>query len=240
MNLRAIIADDETLSMEMLAILLDEVDPSAMTIKVVATCKTGQETIKAIELLAPDILFLDINMPDGDGMEVSRALRVWESPPPQIVFTTAHAEFAANAFEVEALDYLLKPIKADRLFRALERAAALKQSATPALTEPRIAVPVLGGVEFIDMREIEFVRAQGDYLELRTGARAYMLRKTLSALARETSGILQQTHRSYLVNPTQVVKVLPKAKGEAVLCLASGAEIPVSRSHRRILEALLS
>lgn len=239
MNLRAIIADDEALSIQMLKVLLAELDPSEETIEIVGTCSTGSETLAACEKLSPDIVFLDIQMPDGGGMDVAEQLHTRPLPRPQIIFTTAHAEYAASAFDVDAVDYLLKPVEPGRLSRALERARHARRM-TSQRTGKVIPVPVLGGIELLEVASIEWVEASGDYLTLRTSGRSYLIRKTLSAFAKETYPVLRQTHRSYLVNLSAVARLVPRPKGEALLCLVSGAEIPVSRRNRDVLQELLS
>lgn len=239
MTLRVIIADDETLSIEMLCILLSELDPADGTVDVVATCRSGEETRTACERLKPDIVFLDIHMPGGTGMNVAQWLHTLPGTKPRIIFTTAHAEYAASAFDVDAVDYLLKPIELPRLRRALERA---RQSTRRIghRSGKLIPVPVLGGIELVELASIESAEASGDYLTLSTPGRSYMIRRTLSAFAKEAYPVLRQTHRSYLVNLTSIMKVIPRPKGEAILCLHSGAEIPVSRRHRDVLDDLIS
>ncbi len=239
MTLRAIIADDEVLSIEMLGVLLSELDPSDGLVDVIATCRTGEETRAACERLKPDLVFLDIQMPGGTGMHVAQWLYSKPGARPRIIFTTAHAEYAAGAFDVDAVDYLLKPIELPRLRRALERARQGMRR-TGQRSGKLVPVPVLGGIELVELASIESAEASGDYLTLSTAGRSYMIRKTLSAFAKETYPVLRQTHRSYLVNLASVMKVVPRPKGEALLCLHSGAEIPVSRRHRDVLQDLIS
>jgi two-component system LytT family response regulator len=239
MTLRVIIADDEALSRDMLQTQLEEIAPNLVSLTIVAMCTTGRETIGAVEELSPDLLFLDINMPDGDGMMVAKKLFATSAQTPNIVFTTAHAEYAADAFEVEAVDYLLKPIQSDRLKRAIERAIDIQRSSVQSPAPRMIAVPVLGGVEMLDASSIEWVEADGDYVRVHAGARSFHIRKTLSAFATDFEPFFRQTHRSYLVNLNHVVKMIPKPKGEALLQTSSGGDIPVSRSHRSVIEELM-
>lgn len=238
MTLKVVIADDEALSIDMLRVLLSETDPGVAAIDIVATCRTGDATLRAIRQHRPDLVFLDINMPEGDGLSVAEHLFQASAPAPDIIFTTAHAEFAARAFDLKALDYLLKPLTAGRLSQALSR---LRDAGSLAVTPQeaiRIAVPVLGGIDFIQASQIEWVEASGDYVTLHTGSRSFIIRQTLTSLARETGTVLRQTHRSYLINPACVTKLMPKPKGEAILQVRSGAQIPVSRRHRAILSEL--
>ena len=234
MRLRAIIADDEALSIAMIKVLLAELDDG---IEVVATCSSGDETLARVAELKPDLLFLDVNMPKVDGMAVATALSAQEGQKPAIVFTTAHAEFAAQAFDVEAADYLLKPVQPARLARTLERVKSLQHSPPRGKTIP---VPVLGGIELLDLGAVEWVEANRDYITLFCNGRSYVIRKTLAAFASSAAPELRQSHRSYLVNLQFVHKVIPKARGEAVLCLASGKEIPVSRGYKSLLNDLAS
>jgi two-component system LytT family response regulator len=236
-TLRVIIADDEPLSIEMLNVLLIESAVTHGPIEIVATCKSGRETIAASDQYSPDLIFLDVNMPGGSGMVVAKAIQEAGKPLPQIIFTTAHTEFAADAFDVDAIDYLLKPVELKRLTRALERASQARRSVVQR-TGKMIPVPVLGGIELLEVSNIQWVEASGDYLTLNTTGRSFLIRKTLSAFAKDTYPALQQTHRSYLVNLSAVNKVIPRPKGEAILRLVSGAEVPVSRRHRAVLQEL--
>lgn len=236
--LRAIIADDEELGVQMLKVLLNEVQDSVGLIEIVKTCRTGAETLQAIKELSPDVVFLDVHMPSGDGMGVAETL--FEDKPnlPHIIFITAHAEHAARAFDVEAVDYLLKPVQLDRLKRAIARVIDLMATPATEKTAKMIPVPVFGGIEMIDAARIEWAEASGDYIKLHIANRALMVRKTLSSFVSDMAPIMTQTHRSYLVNLDFVEKIVPMAKGEAVLCLKSGAEIPVSRSYKNVIADL--
>jgi DNA-binding LytR/AlgR family response regulator len=229
MTVRAIIADDEPLSVEMIKVLLDELDSG---VEVIATCVSGEETLARVTELRPDLLLLDVNMPQLDGMSVASILAKRGGYKPQIVFTTAHAEFAAQAFDVDAADYLLKPITPERLSRALERVRNLKGEAPKARVIP---VPVLGGVELLELASVEWAEARRDYVNLFCGGRSYVVRKTLTAFAKGTFPELRQCHRSYLVNLRFVRRVVPKPRGEAVLCFSSGKEVPVSRGYKDLI-----
>ncbi|MFT5774411.1 LytR/AlgR family response regulator transcription factor [Hyphomonas sp.] len=240
MKIRAVISDDEGLSIDLLQILLSEMQSFLGQIEVVKTCTSGAETLRAVEALSPDLLFLDISMPAGDGILVADTLRRSGRSLPQIIFTTAHAEYAAKAFDLEAADYLLKPIQADRLQRAIERAIASRNALVDQSLSKIIPVPVLGGIEMIDATRIEWVEASGDYVHLHIGNRNFMVRKTLTNFGSDVYPILLQTHRSYLVNPSFVTRVMPKAKGEALLLMTSGMEVPVSRTHRDVLRGIVS
>ncbi|KJS36119.1 MAG: hypothetical protein VR74_14165 [Hyphomonas sp. BRH_c22] len=216
-----------------------EISPNLVQLSIVALCATGRRTIESVEELCPDLLFLDINMPDGDGMAVAKAMYANRARAPRIIFTTAHAEHAAEAFEVEAVDYLLKPIQSDRLKRAIERVLDLQKAGEHAPAPRMIAIPVLGGIEMLDANSIEWIEADGDYVRVHAGTRSFHFRKTLSAFAADFQPLFRQTHRSYLVNLDQVVRLIPKPKGEALLQTRSGGDIPVSRSHRHVIEDLM-
>jgi DNA-binding LytR/AlgR family response regulator len=229
MTVRAIIADDEPLSVEMIRVLLEELDGG---IEIVATCSSGEETLARVAELRPDLLLLDVNMPQLDGMSVATALAKDDGYKPHIVFTTAHAEFAAQAFDVDAVDYLLKPITPARLSRAIERVRSSKGEAPKARVIP---VPVLGGVELLELENVEWAEARRDYVNLFCVGRSYVVRKTLSAFAKGTYPELRQCHRSFLVNLRFIRRVVPKPRGEAVLCFSSGKEVPVSRGYKALL-----
>lgn len=236
--LKAIIADDEELGVQMLKVLLNEAQDSVGLIEIVKTCGTGEETLRATKELSPDIVFLDIHMPAGDGMLVAEALFKEKINPPHIIFITAHAEHAARAFDVEAVDYLLKPVQLDRLQRAIHRVSDLILKPASEKTPKMIPVPVFGGIEMIDATKIEWAEANGDYIKLHVSNRALMVRKTLSSFASDMAPMMTQTHRSYLVNMEFVEKIVPMAKGEAILCVKSGARIPVSRSFKKVVANL--
>ena len=236
--LKAIIADDEELGVQMLKVLLNEAQDSVGLIEIVRTCATGEETLQAIEELSPDVVFLDIHMPSGDGMSVAETLFKNRPNLPYIIFVTAHANHAARAFDVEAVDYLLKPVQLDRLKRAITRVVDLLATPAADKTTKMIPVPVFGGIEMIDAARIEWAEASGDYIKLHIANRALMVRKTLSSFASDMAPIMTQTHRSYLVNLDFLEKIVPMAKGEAILSLKSGAEIPVSRSFKKVIANL--
>lgn len=232
MTLRAVIADDEPLGIEMIKALLEELDGS---VEVVATCANGDETLVRVAETRPDLLFLDINMPRLDGIAVAKWCSQQDPPRPLIVFTTAHAQFGAQAFDLEAADYLLKPVKVARLARALERVNHLRDNAVRGKTIP---VPTLGGIELLDLEAVEWVEAARDYIGVFCSGRSFVIRRTLATFASWAYPELRQCHRCYLVNIRLVRRVIPKPRGEAVLCLPSGGEVPVSRGYKSILRDL--
>ncbi len=249
MKLSAIIADDEPLARERIRTLLaDESD-----IEIIAECANGAETVAASRQQAPDILFLDIQMPEMDGFQVLRAL---DTPLPVVIFTTAFDEHAVRAFEAQALDYLLKPFKPARFRTALERARAQLAKRQPdeitrqllALldargTQPayvtRIAIRDRDRVRFVKTADIDWLEASGNYVVLHTGREKHILRDTLTALEAQLSPReFLRLSRSAIVNLDRVQQVEPTFNNEHVVVLANGTRLALTRGLRELQDRL--
>ena len=230
--LRAIVVDDEPLARARLRRLHEQNGG----VEVVAEGESGESSIAAILELRPDVAFLDIRMPDMDGFDVLDALGA--ARPPQVVFVTAYSEHAVRAFEARALDYLLKPVSAERLRQALERMPAAKPAA-PAYPQ-RIAVPVNGRIHLVDTGEIDHVDSHANYVELHLGERSLVLRETMTRLeARLDPARFLRVHRSRLVRLDGIVEAQPHASGRFLLRLKCGARIVTGRSYAaRVRDAL--
>ena len=234
-RLRAVVVDDEPLARARLRRLLaqhPEVD-------VLADCASGEESIATLAELRPDVAFLDIRMPDMDGFDVLDALG--PKRPPQVVFVTAYSEHAVRAFEARALDYLLKPVSAERLQQALERLQpAVPQAGREARYPERLAVPVGGRIHLVEAALIDHVDAHANYVELHLGARSLVLRETLTRLeSRLDPKLFLRVHRSRLVRLDGVLEAQPHASGRFALRLKSGASIVTGRSYAaRVREVL--
>ena len=243
--IRAIIVDDE----ELARAALREMLARHTEIEVVAECANGFEAVKAVSELKPDLLFLDVQMPKLDGFEVLELI----GPQAAVIFVTAYDSYAMRAFEVHAIDYLLKPFSAARLDAALNRArsrigniagpspADLAAAARPpAQYLERIAVRDGTRVHIIPIGKLEYLEAQDDYVELHSGGKKHLKQQTISSLE---SGLYParfvRIHRSYIVNLERVVKIEPFTKDSRLAVLADGTQLPVSRSGYARLKELL-
>lgn len=239
-QLRALIADDEPLARARLQRLLGQMD----SVQVVAQCASARETIAALRSTAPDVVFLDIRMPDADGFDVLQAA---PGVRPQIVFVTAYAEHAVHAFEEDAADYLLKPFSADRLHAALERVrnrVRTHEVATSAMPAPRtdyavrLAVSVGRRTRVIMVEEMNWARAQANYVELHVAGRDYLLRGTIAELAeRLDPSRFVRVHRSALVRIDAVDSLESGGGGQYLLHLREGAVLRTGRSYRQVVRS---
>jgi two-component system LytT family response regulator len=250
-----ILADDEPLARLGLVRLLEK----HRDFEVAAECRDGNETVTAIRREAPDLLLLDIQMPGRNGFEVLGALRPEERPA--TIFVTAYDAHALQAFEVHAIDYVLKPVQTERFDEALQRARDLLRLSEPRLplsTEDlsrlasflgatpeaphleRFLVRSTGGVVVVPAREVRYLEADGDYVRLHRPGRTELMRATLQSLeARLDPRLFARVHRSFLVRLEEVREVRGSAGGDGTLLLRDGTELPLSRTYReRLLEAL--
>jgi two-component system LytT family response regulator len=257
--MRVVLADDEPLVRERLRTLLAARGDCAL----VAECADGMEAVAAIEAERPDVALLDVQMPELDGFEVLEALP--EALRPAVVFVTAYDEYAVRAFEVNAVDYLLKPIEPERFAAALDRVAARRGGpadgagalAGPALRSllaelgrlraergrgaaERFVVRDGHRVTFVAMDDVDWIDAAGNYVRLHAGGRAHLLRETMKAVeARLDPDRFVRVHRSAIVRLERIVAMEPYFHGEYVLTLADGTRLTSSRSHGARLRALL-
>jgi two-component system LytT family response regulator len=245
MRITAVLTDDEPLALERLGALL-EADPG---LEILARCANGLETLDALRAHGPDVLFLDIQMPELDGFEVLAALD--PSDLPVVVFVTAYDQFAIKAFEASAFDYLLKPVSRQRLEATLARVrqaledrrarsrvarmeALLREVESP--SAERFVVRQEGRSRVIQARDVEAVEAEANYMWIHQGPEAHPVRGTLASLEKRLQGAgFLRTHRSWLVNLAHVREVL-----EAEALTGSGLKVPVSSGHRRSLEEALA
>lgn len=248
-KLRILIADDEPLARERVRALLS----AESTVEVIGECGNGPEAIAAIRKDRPDIVFLDMQMPGADGLQVVRELPA--SDRPAIVFVTAHDRFAVDAFGVHATDYLLKPFDQERFRAALQRATehvrakragdlntrleTLLADAAPVAKKPgRLAFKSDGRVVFVRPEDIVWVEAADNYVLLHlTDSPRLILRDTLSSLEeRLGSKEFARVNRSALVRLDQVKELQPTFHGDYTVVLRDGTRIPLSRSYRGQLE----
>jgi two-component system LytT family response regulator len=252
-KLRIIVADDEPLARARLLALL----PTDVGIEIVGEYGTGTEAVEAIRRDKPDIVFLDMQMPGCDGLQVVAGLEPADRPA--VVFVTAHDKFAVDAFGVRAVDYVLKPFDRERLETALERAAehvnarragdlgariedALAGAAGQAPAKPdRLAVKADGRFVFLKYDEIIWVEAADNYVVIHTsGGERLMPRDTLSSIeTRLGSQQFTRVNRSALVRIDQVKELQPTAQGDYSILLRNGTRIPLSRALRGRFEKFL-
>jgi two-component system LytT family response regulator len=248
MKIRTLIVDDELLARERLRQLLH----GHPEIELVGECADGLEAVSALEKERPDLVFLDIQIPELDGFGVVQAIRV--DPMPVIVFVTAHNQFAVRAFEVHAVDYLLKPFDRERFQVALKHAleqvkqkghgVAEKQSAVLAEVAPqkpseRIAVKTGGRVLLIKVHDIDWIEAAHNYVELHVDKQSHLLRETLNAIeTRLPPDKFVRISRSVIVNIDRIKELQPLFYGEYIVTLHNGARLTLSRRFRNKLQQL--
>lgn len=258
MKIRTILVDDEPLAREGLALLLAK-DPD---FEIVAECEDGFEAVNTIRELAPDLVFLDIDMPGLDGFQVIE--KIGSGAMPLIVFLTAYNEFAIEAFRVHALDYLLKPLAEERFLESLQRvktelarrrlsrhgnwlSALLSDISAIAAPEQdgrkkpeRLMVRCAGHVYFIKTDSIKWVEADGDYVSIYTDGKTHLVRITLKAMEEKLAGQgFQRIHRSTLVNLDCIRELVANDSGDYRVILKDDTELKLSRSYRDALYSRL-
>ena len=230
--LRVLVIDDERPALDELTFLLGR-DPR---IGEVVGTDSATEALRVLQAEEVDAVFLDIQMPGLTGLDLAQVLSRFRSPPP-VVFVTAHEEHAVAAFELRAVDYVLKPVREERLAEAVRRVV---EAGGPAPSGD-VQIPVeRGGVtRFINRSEITHVEAQGDYARLHTAEGSHLVRTPLSSLAEQwaPAGFVR-IHRSVLVALPHVEEV--RSEGGRVSVVIGGVELPVSRRHTRELRSVLT
>ena len=223
-TIRALVADDEPLARAVVCAFLDGHED----VEVVAETTSGRETAHALHTLRPDLAFLDVAMPAGSGFDAAR-----DHPPPAVVFVTAFAEFAAQAFDLAAVDYLVKPFDRARFDRALDH-VRLHLGRTQGRTSApdRLAVRHGDRVTLVPVADVVAVEGAGDYVTLHTATRSHLLDARLYELAESLAPAHVQVHRRWLVRLDAVAEARLRRSGDAVLVLDSGLEVRASRTHR--------
>ncbi|MBI3792173.1 MAG: response regulator transcription factor [Gemmatimonadetes bacterium] len=255
-RLRVALVDDEPLALRGLERLLEREGDC----EVVARCHDGGSAVAAIRQVRPHVVFLDVQMPGGDGFEVVRQVGI--AAMPVTVFITAFDQFAVRAFDVHAIDYLLKPFTDERFAVAVERArqrvraaalddaearlgallAAVAAAAPPAPARgiEQFAIREATRVRFVAAGDVEWIEGADYYVKLHAAGRAHLLRETLASLeARLDRARFVRVHRSAIVNLAYVRELRASTRGDGVVVLASGATVRLSRAKRSEVEALL-
>jgi len=247
---KVLIVDDELLAREGLDLMLAEFPD----IEIVGQCGDGQEAVESIRKLQPDLVFLDINMPGGSGFDVVQA--VGAAAMPLTVFLTAYDEFAVEAFRINALDYLLKPVSSERLADSLARARqVLAQDKTMETRlqgllahmtqEPRdddrVVIRVDGHVYFLKPEDISHIQADGDYVTVFTRDRSHLVRDTMKNMEDKLSSLgFQRIHRSSIVNLDAIGELVCNDNGEYDVILHDDTVLKLSRSYRDALYARMA
>jgi len=252
---RTVIADDERLARKKLRLLLD----SEPEVKVVAECTDGRQAVTAIRTHRPDLLLLDIQMPDLDGFQVLAELSPAEMPV--VIFTSAYDQYAIRAFQAHALDYLLKPFDQDRLHQALGRvrqelqksqdreithrilqllSQVRSQNASAPESDDRLIIKAKGRVVFLNLEEIDWVEAAANYVRLNVGKESYLFRETITGISeRLNPNHFIRIHRSAIVNARKIKELIPVNSGEYIVVLKSGKELSCSRGYRSALQRMI-
>jgi two-component system response regulator LytT len=228
-ELDILVVDDERPALED----LDRLLRSLQAVRGVKTASSGNEALRMLSERSFDAVLVDVRMPGLDGVELARVLKRFESPP-ALIFVTAYETAAVEAFELEAIDYLMKPVSKGRIEQAIERIAPQQPggSATPGAS-PDDVVPVdvpRGGTRLLTRSSILYLRARGDYVRIVADDGRFLLRGRISDIERRWApfGFLR-THRGYIANLRRAVEVRPALNGTASLVFPGGEEIPVAR-----------
>lgn len=251
MTIRCLIVDDEPLGRERVASLLRTL-PDA---DVIGLCDNGSDAIDMIDALSPDLLFLDVQMPELDGFGVLAAIRPTNLPA--VIFVTAHSQYAIRAFEVHAQDYLLKPFDPDRLFAAYHRAAErirLRQL-EPANTQllalvadmarqrtrrTRVPIKTDGRVTLLPVEDIDWIESSDNHVKIHTKGHVHVVRQTLQSMDDTLPpDTFVRVHRSAIINVARIKEIQPWFTGEYVVILQDGTQVRTSRGYRARLEALM-
>ena len=239
MPLRTLVVDDEPLARANLLVLL-RADP---TIDLLGECGSGAEALTTIRSTRPDLLFLDIEMPELDGFDVLEMLGA--DLPPAVVFVTAYDRYALRAFEAGALDYILKPFDNARFTRALERAKDrvrqhVAQSATTPPARDQLALKSAGQVLFLKLSEIDWIEAADYYTCLHVGPKSHLLRRSMADLEKELDpALFCRIHRSTIVRLDRVRGLKLNEAGEYDVQLHTGDTLRLSRRYRKQLQQRL-
>jgi two-component system LytT family response regulator len=250
MRLTVLIVDDEPLPREGLKLFLAG-DPDT---EAVIEARNGPEAVKAIANRRPDLVLLDVQMPRMDGFQVIETVGVEKMPA--VIFVTAYDSYAVRAFDVNAVDYVLKPVSEDRFRAALERAkeclqtgsadgavqqmrSMLESLANPKRYLSRVAVRGRGKIYFIEVADVDWVQAAENYVQLHVGSRQHLLHVPMNTLAASLDPeVFVRIHRSTIINVRRMRSLSPSSHGQYVVVLENGVELQSSRSYGDALRAL--
>ena len=251
-KITALIVDDEPLARKFIRRMLEK----HHSVKIVAQCRNGKEAVTSILELKPRLVFLDVQMPEMDGFTTLETLGA--ATLPQIIFVTAYEQYAIRAFEIHALDYLLKPFDQPRFDKAMARveekfadceqaqterkqiAALLENVGRKTLYLERLVVKTSGRIIFLKTAEIDWIQADDKYAHLHTGGKSHLVRQTLGALeAQLDPQKFVRIHRSAIVNIERIKELQPIFTGEHTVVLENGTKLTLSRSYKNKLFEIL-
>jgi len=250
-RIRALVIDDEPLARDMIREMLAG-DPE---VEIVAECANGREAVEAIRSLSPDLIFLDIQMPELGGFEVLESFEA--NQVPYVIFATAYDQYAVRAFEVHAFDYLLKPFDQERFDAAWQRAKAqvkldrtgerdrhilalLEELKTGPRYLERLVVKTGGRVFFLDVDQIHCIEAEGNYVRVHDQSKHYLLRETISGLEEQLDPKqFLRIHRSAIVKIDKIKELQPWFHGEYRIILENGKQLTLSRNYRSNLQEVV-
>jgi two-component system LytT family response regulator len=250
-TIRTIIIDDEPLARTRIKTLLREHDG----FDIVAECGDGASAIESIEKQRPDLIFLDVQMPECSGLEVLEALE--EDVRPLVVFVTAYDAYAVRAFEFHALDYLLKPLDRERFNDAVKRirqsvdrndlevlnrklSQLIESSQKERRFLNRVIIKASGRVTFLRVVEIDWIEAAGNYVRIHWGEQSHLLRETMNALEEKLDPeMFLRIHRSVIVNIDRIKELQPAFHGDYFVILKNNKQLPLSRGYRERIEPFL-
>lgn len=243
-EIKVLVVDDELLGRERICSLLGEY----ADIKIAGECVNGREAVEAIRNLKPDLVFLDVQMPKIDGFGVVEIIGAENMPA--VIFVTAYDKYAIRAFEINAVDYLLKPFDEERFEKAVERAkreikrheapAEIKENLRKLLEEvkpepqflKRVPVKSANGTTFVPAEEIDWISAAGHYIELHIGNETHLIREKLSVIETKLDPqIFMRIHRSTIVNLERIKSLHPMFNGDQLVILKNGRELNLSRNY---------
>ena len=248
-KVRTVVVDDERLAREGLEKLLRQ-DPD---IEIVGIASDGPAAVQLIDAVKPDLAFLDIQIPELDGFGVISAIGVDNMPV--LVFVTAYDQYTLKAFDVHALDYLLKPFDQQRFSKTLKRAKqqvavansqknglrGLMNDAAVQKPLKRLPIKANGKFIFLDLGDIDYIEAAGNYLSVHAGQKEYLIRETMANCETKLQASdFVRIHRSVIINRSRVKELKPWFTGEYVVILSNGKELTLSRGYRDRLQVLLS
>jgi two-component system LytT family response regulator len=228
--MRAVIVDDEKLSRQRIRRLLEE----DAQVRVVAECRNGYEAVRAVQEQQPDLLFLDVEMPEVDGFAVLDLLRD-ERRLPHVIFVTAFDKYAVQAFEVRAIDYLLKPVSRERVAEAVRRARNGTIDQRPALASllKRFIIHNGDRIYFVPYADVDWIEAAGNYVRLHAGNETHLMRSSMHALEESLAGTpFVRIHRSTIVNIERIRELRPTFAGDYVVILRNDERLTLSRTYK--------
>ncbi len=245
-KVKVLIVDDELPARQKLRLFLEE----KTNFEVIGEAKNGVETLQKVDLFKPDLIFLDIQMPKLDGLAVASNLE--NNPDVNIVFVTGFNEYAIKAFELNAVDYLLKPFDKGRLDKTLQRFIEKSRAAysIPKLVQDyrskldypeQLLFKTETGIQVVKVSDIEWVESSGNYVKVCLSANAFIARQTLTTVQSQLSPTqFIRIHRSHIINISQVTKAISLSKGDYTIVLKSGTELRLSRSYKDAFFKLFS